>query len=79
MAAIAKSMSTHLEQLEKLNYDSEHDSSARATTVYQSSRLVTWITMAISALITLLLAWRLTVSLFVPIGQALLASESVSS
>lgn len=79
MAAIAKTMSTQLEQLGQLNNDSEKDSSISATAAYQRSKLVTWITMALSALITLVLAWRLTISLFVPIGQALSASEKVAS
>lgn len=79
MIVIAKAMTTELRKLEELNDASETESSASATTAYQKAKLVTLLTMGLTVLITLILAWRLTKSLSGPIGQALVASETIAA
>jgi methyl-accepting chemotaxis protein len=79
MPAIAKTMADNLEKLQQLNDASEELASASATDSYKTAKRVTFITMAFTALITLVLAWRLTASLAGPIGQALQASETIAS
>jgi methyl-accepting chemotaxis protein len=79
MAEVAKPIILHLEELEKLNDGSKDTSIARASTAYDSAQRVCYIIMALSILITLLLAWRLTASLSGPIGQALAVSETIAS
>ncbi|WP_375337542.1 MULTISPECIES: methyl-accepting chemotaxis protein [Pseudomonas syringae group] len=61
-----------------MNDESEADSSAAASEVYDNAVVVTQLVMLITILLTVLLAWRLTKSLAVPISQALLASETIA-
>jgi len=79
MAGIAKAMAAQLSKLEQINDASQEASSANATAEYQQAKRVTLLTMAVAVVATLLLAWRLTASLSGPIGQALLASETVAA
>ncbi|WP_371411240.1 MULTISPECIES: methyl-accepting chemotaxis protein [Pseudomonas syringae group] len=66
-------------KLEKINDDSEAESSAAASAVYDNALIVTQLVMLITVLLTVLLAWRLTKSLAVPISQALLVSETIAA
>ncbi|MGG5275704.1 methyl-accepting chemotaxis protein [Pseudomonas syringae pv. coryli] len=79
MKAMAESIEAALGKLEKINDDSEAESSAAATSVYENALIVTQGVMFLTVLLTVLLAWRLTKSLAVPISQALHSSETIAS
>lgn len=79
MKTIAEGLEASLGKLEKINDESEADSSAAASEVYDNAVVVTQLVMLITILLTVLLAWRLTKSLAVPISQALLASETIAA
>ncbi|KPW60989.1 Methyl-accepting chemotaxis protein [Pseudomonas caricapapayae] len=79
MRAMAEGIEKSLGKLEKINDDSEAESSATASSVYDNALIVTQAVMLLTVLLTVLLAWRLTKSLAVPISQALLTSETIAS
>nr|WP_046235218.1 methyl-accepting chemotaxis protein [Pseudomonas syringae pv. coryli] len=79
MKAMAESIEAALGKLEKINDDSEAESSAAATSVYENALIVTYGVMFLTVLLTVLLAWRLTRSLAVPISQALHSSETIAA
>ncbi|KPW66738.1 Methyl-accepting chemotaxis protein [Pseudomonas syringae pv. broussonetiae] len=79
MKAMAESIEAALGKLEKINDDSEAESSAAATSVYENALIVTQGVMFLKVLLTVLLAWRLTKSLAVPISQALHSSETIAA
>ncbi|EKG31752.1 methyl-accepting chemotaxis protein [Pseudomonas avellanae BPIC 631] len=79
MRAIAEDLEASLGKLEKINDESEAESSAAASAVYDNALIVTQLVMLITVLLTVLLAWRLTKSLAVPISQALLVSETIAA
>ncbi|WP_375232976.1 methyl-accepting chemotaxis protein, partial [Pseudomonas syringae] len=79
MKAMAESIEAALGKLEKINDDSEAESSAAATSVYENALIVTYGVMFLTVLLTVLLAWRLTKSLAVPISQALHSSETIAA
>ncbi|BBI42374.1 MCP four helix bundle domain-containing protein [Pseudomonas syringae] len=79
MRTMAEGFEASLEKLEKINDNSEAESSAAASAVYDNALIVTQLVMLITVLLTVLLAWRLTKSLAVPISQALLVSETIAA
>ncbi|KAA8697395.1 Methyl-accepting chemotaxis protein [Pseudomonas caricapapayae] len=79
MASIAKSLMGQLEDLKQLNDASQVDASTSASHTYANANRVTLFTMGSALLVTLILAWRLTVSLAGPIRQALAASETIAA
>ncbi|MGN2413145.1 methyl-accepting chemotaxis protein [Pseudomonas syringae] len=79
MKKLADTIETSLGKLEKINDDSEADSSASATQVFDNALMVTQLVMLLTVLLTVLLAWRLTKSLAVPISQALQTSETIAA
>lgn len=79
MKKLADTIETSLGKLEKINDDSEADSSASATQVFDNALMVTQLVMVLTVLLTVLLAWRLTKSLAVPISQALQTSETIAA
>ncbi|MGE8189006.1 methyl-accepting chemotaxis protein [Pseudomonas sp. NPDC086278] len=79
MAAIVKTMTDNLNALKKLNDDTTVISSTTATAVYENAKVITWLSMILSLLLTLLTAWRLTTSVAGPIGQALAATKAVAA
>lgn len=79
MASVAKKLVSQLQDLENFNEQSKDSSVARASTAFASARSVSYMIMGLSVFITVLLAWRLTVSLSGPIGQALAVSETIAS
>ncbi|WP_440808624.1 methyl-accepting chemotaxis protein [Pseudomonas syringae] len=79
MAGIAKSLMAQLESLKQLNDASQSEASTGASHTYATANRVTLFTMGAALLVTLILAWRLTVSLSGPIRQALAASEMIAA
>ncbi|EPM59780.1 methyl-accepting chemotaxis protein [Pseudomonas syringae pv. actinidiae ICMP 19071] len=79
MAGIAKSLMAQLESLKQLNDASQSEASTGASHTYATANRVTLLTMVSALLVTLILAWRLTVSLSGPIRQALAASEMIAA
>lgn len=79
MASVAKNIVRDLDSLVHLNGQSKDVSVVRASKAFSSAKMVSFIIMGLSVFITVLLAWRLTVSLSGPIGQALAMSETIAS
>lgn len=79
MANVAKNIVGDLDSLVHLNGQSKDVSVVRASKAFSSAKMVSFIIMGLSVFITVLLAWRLTVSLSGPIGQALAMSETIAS
>ncbi|MCI3946137.1 methyl-accepting chemotaxis protein [Pseudomonas syringae] len=79
MANTAKSLMGQLEDLKQLNDASQVEASTSASHTYATANRVTLFTMGFALMVTLILAWRLTVSLSGPIRQALAASEMIAA
>ncbi|SET65206.1 methyl-accepting chemotaxis protein [Pseudomonas sp. NFR09] len=79
MTNVSEVMTGYLKDLEQLNDASEAESSTNASGAYSNAKLVTLLTMGLAVAVTIVLAWRLTVSLSVPINRALFVSETIAS
>ncbi|MEQ7918309.1 methyl-accepting chemotaxis protein [Xanthomonas sp. WHRI 1810A] len=79
LPSVADGMSELLGKLEKLNNDSEAQSSAVASNEFASAKLITALVIVLAIFTTLIMAWRLTRSLAGPINDALRASERVAA
>ncbi|XKV49664.1 methyl-accepting chemotaxis protein [Pseudomonas sp. nanlin1] len=78
MSNVAKQLTDLLSQLEKLNDDSANNSGEVAAAAYGSARSGAFVFIMITVVLTLLLAWRLTLSLAVPLKQAVGAAQTIA-
>ncbi len=78
MSAVAKQMTDLLSQLEKINDESASNCGEVAAAAYASARFGALVFIMITVALTLLLAWRLTVSLAVPLKQAVGAAQTIA-
>lgn len=79
MGKEANDLVEQLKKLERINDLSKVNSVTQAGDAYETARVVSFIVMALAVLITLLLAWRLTVSLAGPINNALAVTETIAA
>jgi len=79
MVTIAGQIKEQLKTLETINDDTKAQSVAAAGDAYSRAQWVIGVVLAISLVYTIILAWRLIVSLAGPINQALGSSERVAS
>jgi methyl-accepting chemotaxis protein len=79
MAQIGARMIESSESLRKINLDDIKASAESASATYIQSKAITWLAIGLALGLTLLLAWRLTVSMTRPIIAAVGAAKMIAS
>ncbi|SED94900.1 methyl-accepting chemotaxis protein [Pseudomonas coleopterorum] len=78
MAPLGAKMNQTTEALRKINEKAAKDAAVESDLTYSRSQLITGIAITLAILLTLLMAWRLTVSLAYPITQAVQAARTIA-
>lgn len=78
MAPLGAKMNQTTEALRKINEKAAKDTAVESDLTYSRSQLITGIAITLAILLTLLMAWRLTVSLAFPITQAVQAARTIA-
>ncbi|EHK70783.1 methyl-accepting chemotaxis sensory transducer [Pseudomonas psychrotolerans L19] len=79
MAQIGARMIKSSESLRKINLDDIKTSAENASSTYSQSKAITWLAIGLALGLTLLLAWRLTVSMTRPIATAVDAAKTIAT
>ncbi|WP_267401316.1 methyl-accepting chemotaxis protein [Pseudomonas sp. GM_Psu_2] len=72
-------MNERTEALRKINQEDIQTAADASSATYGQAKSVTWIAIALALSLTLLLAWRLTVSMTRPIAAAVAAAKTIAS
>ncbi|WP_296262780.1 MULTISPECIES: methyl-accepting chemotaxis protein [unclassified Pseudomonas] len=78
MAQLGSRMNESTEALRRVNQEDIQAASEASSATYNQSRTVTWAAIGLALCLTLLLAWRLTVSLTKPIADAVSAAKTIA-
>lgn len=78
MAPLGAKMNQTTEALRKINEKAAKDAAVESDLTYSRSQFITGIAITLAILLTLLMAWRLTVSLAYPITQAVQAARTIA-
>ena len=79
MAQLGTQMNERTEALRKTNQDDIRAAAERSSATYGQAQSVTWLVIALALGLTVLLAWRLTLSMTRPIAQAVEAAKTIAS
>ncbi|KTT52299.1 chemotaxis protein [Pseudomonas oryzihabitans] len=79
MAKLGVQMNERTEALRKINQEDIKAASQRSGDTYAEATSITWIVIALALGLTLLLAWRLTLSMTHPIAEAVTAAKTIAS
>ncbi|KTT23291.1 chemotaxis protein [Pseudomonas oryzihabitans] len=79
MAKLGVQMNERTEALRKINQEDIKAASQRSGDTYAEATSITWIVIALALGLTLLLAWRLTLSMTRPIAEAVTAAKTIAS
>ena len=79
MAQLGAKMFESTEALRKVNQEDIKVASENASATYSQSKAITWLAVGLALGLTLLLAWRLTVSMTRPIAAAVGAANTIAS
>ncbi|WP_145012931.1 methyl-accepting chemotaxis protein [Pseudomonas oryzihabitans] len=72
-------MNERTEALRKINQEDIQTAADASSATYGQAKSVTWVAIALALSLTLLLAWRLTVSMTRPIAAAVAAAKTIAS
>ncbi|MEB2872379.1 methyl-accepting chemotaxis protein [Pseudomonas rhizosphaerae] len=78
MAPLGAKMNQTTEALRKINETASKNAAVESDLTYSRSQLITGIAITLAIVLTLLMAWRLTVSLSYPITQAVQAARTIA-
>ncbi|ONN71247.1 methyl-accepting chemotaxis protein [Pseudomonas oryzihabitans] len=79
MAQLGTKMNESTEALRKINQESVKAAAENAGATYSQSKAITWLAIGVALSLTLLLAWRLTVSMTRPIAAAVESARTIAS
>jgi methyl-accepting chemotaxis protein len=79
MAQLGAKMNENTEALRKINQEDITAASEASSATYDQSKFITWVAISIALGLTILLAWRLTVSITRPIADAVSAAKTIAS
>ncbi len=79
MAQLGTKMNESTEALRKVNQEDVKAATEDAGITYSHSKTITWLSIGLALGLTLLLAWRMTVSLTYPIATAVAAARVIAS
>ena len=79
MAQLGAKMNASTEALRKINQEDIKTAAEHASATYSQSRAITWLAIGLALGLTLLLAWRLTLSMTRPIAAAVGAARTIAS
>ncbi|GAC1039228.1 methyl-accepting chemotaxis protein [Pseudomonas sp. No.117] len=79
MAQLGGKMNENTEDLRKVNEQEIKEAMAASSETYGQAKAVTWIAIGLALGLTLLLAWRLTISMTRPIADAVAAAKTIAS
>ncbi|MGF7239721.1 methyl-accepting chemotaxis protein [Pseudomonas oryzihabitans] len=78
MAQLGARMNESTEALRKVNQEDVKAAAEDAGITYSNSKTITWLSIGLALGLTLLLAWRMTVSLTYPIANAVAAARVIA-
>jgi methyl-accepting chemotaxis protein len=78
MAQLGAKMNEGTEALRRVNQEDIKAAAQASSATYSQSRSITWAAIGLALGLTLLLAWRLTVSLTKPIANAVIAAKRIA-
>ncbi|RAU36427.1 methyl-accepting chemotaxis protein [Pseudomonas sp. RIT411] len=78
MTELGSRMNDQTDRLVQINLDDMGSSARQSNETYAQTKSITWIAVSLTVCITLLLAWRLTLSLTRPIAEAVLAARTIA-
>ncbi|WP_145012890.1 methyl-accepting chemotaxis protein, partial [Pseudomonas oryzihabitans] len=79
MAQLGGKMNENTEALRKVNEAEMNEAMVVSSETYGEAKVVTWIAIGLALGLTLLLAWRLTLSLTRPLAEAVLTAKAIAS
>ena len=79
MAQLGAQMNERTEALRKINQEDIKTASQRSGDTYAQATSITWIAIALALGLTVLLAWRLTLSMTRPIAEAVAAARTIAN
>ena len=79
MAQLGAKMNASTEALRKINQEDIKTAAEHASATYSQSRAITWLAIGLALGVTLLRAWRLTLSMTRPIAAAVGAARTIAS
>ncbi|MEH3022524.1 MAG: methyl-accepting chemotaxis protein [Pseudomonas oryzihabitans] len=79
MAPLASKMNQRTEALREFNQEDVGVISENAVASYRVTRVIAWTSVLLALTLTILLAWRLTRSIALPISQAVVAARAIAS
>lgn len=79
MAQLGAQMNVHTETLRKLSQENIETAAKKASATYSQSNVITWLAIGLALGMTMLLAWRLTVSINRPISAAVDAAKTIAN
>lgn len=79
MAQLGSKMNENTEALRDINQEDIKAAAENSSTTYSDSKSITWVAIGLALGLTMLLAWRLTVSLTRPIADAVSAARTIAS
>jgi len=79
MASIGARMGDETEALLKINNEDMQATSQDSDATYSDARSITWTIIGLALCLTVLLAWRLTLSMTRPIAEAVAAARTIAS
>ncbi|MGE6321312.1 methyl-accepting chemotaxis protein [Pseudomonas oryzihabitans] len=79
MAQLGAKMNASTEALRKINQEDIKTAAEHASATYSQSKAITWLAIGLALGLTLLLAWRLTLSMTRPIAAAVGAARTIAS
>ena len=79
MAQLGAKMNASTEALRKINQEDIKAVSEHSSATYSQSQTVTWLSVGLALALTVLLAWRLTISMTRPIADAVSAAKTIAT
>ncbi|ALZ82728.1 chemotaxis protein [Pseudomonas oryzihabitans] len=79
MAQLGAQMNERTEALRKINQEDIKAASQNSSDTYTQATSITWMVIALALSLTVLLAWRLTLSMTRPIAEAVAAARTIAS
>ena len=79
MAQLGSQMNERTEALRKINQADIQAAAQQSSATYGQAQSITWIVIALALGLTVLLAWRLTLSMTRPIAQAVDAAKTIAN
>jgi len=79
LAEAGRQLTTHLKQLTSHQQDGANDAAALSGTLFKEVKFIVTVTLCMAVIITMILAWYLTISIVSPIRQAVEIASTIAT